>query len=188
MKYSSTQFQFIDWLTIIFYFGSPFILIFSIFVGADPFLFLVTHSLKFYPFVRHIWLPGYAKILQIIALPFVAWPLYNLIVYELFRVALFSLSVLVNAGGKMFSILHSLHKKQILCKNVPLLHKTYYSRLQIISQSVEPAIKISMVAVITSLAMVTCTMTLIVVRLHGKFKSGLLLKGFKSKSRVLKRF
>lgn len=176
-KYGSTRSQFIEWLAIIFYFSTPVILICTISVGADPFLFVVTHIVKFHPFLKRIWFPGYAKIFQLTALffivwPLIIWPLYNLVVYELFRITMFSLSLLVNGGGKMFSILHSLYKNRT-CKRMIFLHKAYYSRLQIISQSVEPPLKISMAFIITALGMITCTSTLIVVRLHGKFQTGM---------------
>ncbi|OXA47865.1 hypothetical protein Fcan01_17059 [Folsomia candida] len=173
-KYSPIRFQFLDWFTIILYFCSPILLIGVVSVGAEPFLFLVTHTANFYPFLEHIWLPGYAKMFQIIIFFFIIWPVYNFIFYELVRMMLFLFSLLVNVGAKTFSILHSLKKKQI-CKSGLFLHKAYYSRVRIISQSVEPALKITLFVILTSFGLVTCATTFIVVRLHRKFRIGMTL-------------
>lgn len=87
---------------------------------------------------------------------------------------LFCFFAAVNVAGKTFCILESLQKR-VLHKNGVFLHKQCYSRVRIISQSVDSAVKLSVLLMITSLAMIISTSAFIVIRLHGQYSTGMLV-------------
>lgn len=84
-------------------------------------------------------------------------------------------SAAINVGGKTLSILQSLQKQ---IDNGIFLHKKYflyYSRLRIISQSLDHAIKITMLLLITLLGMVTGLTTFVAIRFHEKYSMGMVV-------------
>lgn len=145
-------------------------------VGAEPFLFLLKYALQFdifFTLFTHLWLPGYYKIFQIIALPIIIWPMYNLILYEVTRTGFLFFSATMNTGAKTLSIFHSLQEQ---IQRGVFLHKKYflyYSRIRIISQSVDHAIKITLLLLITLLGLITCITTFVAIRFSDKYSVGM---------------
>ncbi|OXA48326.1 hypothetical protein Fcan01_16904 [Folsomia candida] len=178
-EHSPKHLQFFDWVSLLLYLTAPMIVVAIVNVGGEPFLFCLKYFLKFDTFFstfRHIWLPGYGRIVQIIITLLLLWPSYNFVMYELIRTFLFCASSAINASAKAFSILLSLQKQ--VTDGVSLRKKCsflYYSRFRIISQSVDSAVSISIVIIITSVGMMVCTATFIAVRLHKKYSTGMIL-------------
>lgn len=147
-------------------------------MDAEPFLFVVKYFLKSDPFftlATRMLLPGCGKIFQLIVLLLAIWPSANFVLYELSRHLILALSATINAAERISVILHCLQK--LLCRREDLFHKKYfryYSRLRIISQSVDSEVKISMVLNLTSLGVLICGTTFVVVHLHEKYSAGMI--------------
>ncbi|OXA47882.1 hypothetical protein Fcan01_16930 [Folsomia candida] len=177
-EYSNTHFRLIDYLTIILYLTPPIVIVAVVNAGSDPFVFLVQYFLKFDSFfslVKHVVLPGYGKVFQVIALVMILWPVYNFIFYELVRILLLNFITGINAGQKSCTILHCLQKQM---QNRAASYKKYfldYSRFRIISQSVDHALRISMLLLLIAIGMVTCATTFIIFRLHGQYSTGMVV-------------
>lgn len=155
-------------LTMILYLSPPITLVSIVSNGNDPVYYIVMYLMSFphfNSFVKNCWLPGFGKVFQIIFIILTAWPTCNFLMYEGVRIFVFFISAATNLGAKATSILQKLIE---IGPNQGQKRFQYYNRFRIISQSVENAVKLSVVLILAAVGVMLCGFAFLLVRLYGR--------------------